>query len=206
MKIVIIPGVGYQKDNSKENCLGRNIQKEIQCDFEIFNWDHTILKYAMKSIMEMYECKEISYSDLRKFIAEVIFDFEFAIKYGGMVDIPEADYYIGHSAGSLFSMSQSKPSAMMGSPVSLVKYLPKISNEENYFINSILDSDKPILNIVNKYDVIAYPMQEPWVKNVYFRESIFNPISYFPLTAHLCYWKNKFVAKEIAKHIKEVTK
>jgi hypothetical protein len=209
MKIVVISGVGYQNNDDSIKCLMDKIKKKIECQYEIFKWNNTPAKTAMQtSSLELLLNKtlETSYSPLRRFVAEVIMDFEFALKYGGVIDVTEADYYIGHSAGTLFTMAQDKPSTMMGSPVALVKYLPTIANSENLFINSILDNDKSILNIINKYDVVAYPLNEPEVENVYFCGSKLNPMSYFPLTAHTGYWKSDFVANQIIKHIKSVIK
>lgn len=206
MKIVIIPGVGYQGNTKAIECLSARVKKEIDCELLIFNWDHASAKREIMRHTAMKNTCGASYDKLRAFVTEVILDFEFAIRYGGIIDIPDADYYIGHSAGSLFTMAQDKPSTMMGSPVALLKYLPKSSNTDNLFVNSILDNDKQILNIINKYDILAYPMDDPEVHNVYFRGSVLNPLAYFPLTAHTGYWENKFVANEIIKHIKSIVK
>jgi hypothetical protein len=204
MKIVIIPGVGYQSDNKPIEHLGNRIKKDIDCTYEIFNWHHTPLNRCGYCSYKKAN-DDLAYSDLRDFVTEVILDFEFAVKYGGTISIPFADYYIGHSAGSLFAISQDKPCAMFGSPVALVKYMPKTTTE-NLFVNSILDNDKSVLNLVNRYDVVAYPMHEPEVKDVYFDGFCLNPMSYFPLTAHTGYWESSFVAKEIVKHIKSLSK
>lgn len=209
MKIVVISGVGYQNNDDSIKCLMGKIQKEVNCEYEAFKWNNPSLRATMQaSTTELLfnKMSDVAYELLRRFVTEVIMDFEFALKYGGIVDVPEADYYIGHSAGTLFTMAQDKPSAMMGSPVALVKYLPTVANSENLFINSILDNDKSILNLINKYDVIAYPVNEPEVQNVYFSGSKINPMSYFPLTAHTGYWESNFVASQIAKHIKSVIK
>lgn len=208
MKIVIIPGVGYQSDNEPLKYLGNKIKEKYSCDYEIFNWDHTPIKEELEIAMLANKIKttnEMSYIELRSFVTEVILDFEYALKYGGIIDVTEADYYIGHSAGSLFAMAQDKPCTIMGSPIALVRYLPKSNNPYNLFVNTIFDNDKSILNLINKHDVVAYPLNDPEVKNVYFSGNFFNPLAYFPLTAHSSYWKSKFVIDEIVKHLKSIS-
>lgn len=212
MKIIIIPGVGYQSKTSPIKCLGEKIKKnlsDLSCEYEIFNWDHAALKKEIElasNSMELRSSGGTAYDSLRSFVTEVILDFEFAIKYGGLFEVPEADYYIGHSAGSLFATSQKKPSATMGSPIALVKYMPKQINSQNAFVCSVLNNEQPVINFVNRYDVVAYPLDEPNVKNVYFSGSKFNPLAYFPLTAHMGYWESNFVVNEITKHIRFVLK
>lgn len=209
MKVVIIPGVGYQTKKNPLQCLGDRIKSAMSCEYEIFSWDHTPIKSALEVATLAVELRKddgTSYEAMRSFVTEVILDFEFALKYGAVINVPEGDYYIGHSAGSLFAMAQNKPSTIIGSPVALVKYMPKSAHCDNLFVNSILDNCKSVLNLINKYDVVAYPLNEPNVENIYFSGNKLNPLSYFPLTAHTGYWESKFVSDQIIKHMKSVIK
>ena len=209
MKIIIIPGVGYQTDVDKHNYLGEEIKKKINTDYEVFNWNHdsvpanltnqfTDVKKRMDK--QLPDEKALAYNSLRRYIAEAILDFQYAIKYGSTIEIPEADYYIGHSAGSLFAIAQNKPATIMGSPYALVKYGPKDFMDDNGFLAQISLNTNPILNLINEYDVLAHPIYEGMFLNKFFRGSWLNPFTYFPLTAHTSYWESKFVIKSISDH------
>jgi hypothetical protein len=213
MKIVIIPGVGYQTGTKSYSYFGDKIKSQCSCEYEIFYWNHDFNKVTsdQKTIFKTFsdELKSntnISYNALRSNIVEILQDFEYALKFGASISVPSADYYIGHSAGSLFALSQDKPCAIMGSPAGILKCLPTSSNVNNLFVSSIIDNDKPILNLVNKYDVIAYPLASVQARNVYFSGSSLNPSSYFPFSAHAGYWESDFVINETLKHIKSVVK
>lgn len=202
-KIVIIPGVGYQKDTSKAKELGKNIQERFNCEYEVFNWDHTGVKiFESRTIA----AKNLAFKPLRDFLIEAILDFEYALKYMEDIDVPVADYYIGHSAGSFFAMAQNKPSTIMGSPFAIIKYMPKGTVERSRVIAKMMNNRELVLNLINEYDVLAYPVEEPIVDNVCFKGGFFNPLTYFPLTAHTGYWTNKFVEDNIVKHLKCIFK
>ena len=203
MKVVIIPGVGYQSSNETYSKFGNNIKKKMDCSFEIFKWnydsEHDI---DIKKIIT----SNLSYYEIRRFVVQVILDFEFSIRYGGKVKIPEADYYIGHSAGSLFALSQSKPCSTMGSPEALVKCFPDTENPRSLFLQNIRENTSSILNFVNRYDVLSYPVENENknVKNIYFHGWRLNPSTYSPISALTSYWTSGFVVDEIVKHMKVV--
>jgi hypothetical protein len=181
MKIVILPGVGFQEDRVDEK-LNEYLSKKLGAEVIWYNWRHELT----------YPKIELSYNFIRKWLSEVIFDFQFSINHAHDIDIPKADYYIGHSAGSLIAAIKDKPCILMGSPITLI---------EEYQLNDVLQAPplptKNVLNIINTYDALAYPSTLPYIINQFVKFSWYNPIK-----AHTRYFNNKNVIRAIYKQIK----
>jgi hypothetical protein len=114
-----------------------------------YNWKHKL------DIPDV----NLPYKDIRHWICEVILDFQTVVKHAFEMEIPEADFYIGHSAGSILALVQNKPSIIFGSPAILVESIQGIDA-----IRCLLNS-KPVLNIIHKKDVLAYPIPIDYVQN-----------------------------------------
>jgi len=179
MKIVLFPGVGFIEDTSKYEDFLLQVTKGISCDIEIFNWKH---EYLLPEIA-------LPYTSYRKWFAEVILDFQQIVKYADQMEVPEADIYMGHSAGSVLALAQKgKPCILYGSPAALVEII-----QDDGTIRDYIKDDRPILNVVNKYDLIAYTIDSNNVENVICSGRWFNPFTYFPISAHFYYWTSKSV-------------
>ena len=97
--------------------------------------------------------------------------------------MPDADFYFGHSAGSVLVSSTGKPCVMTGAPAQLVRDVE---------INA---ANTRILNIMHWLDPIAAMYQG--ADNVVLRRPMFMPVIY-PPAAHLSYWKSKAVVEMTA--------
>lgn len=192
MKIVLLPGVRVYKIATKHQDFLESIINELDCDGEIFTWEPGYLHPEY----------DLPLKPLRDFTYEIILDFQEAIEKDDVV-VPKADIYIGHSAGSIIALLQRKPTITMASPAPLINLVKDNIRAKKIMETIFKDSNAPVLNIINKYDVIACPFDKPNVENYeYTSGPWYNPASYFPLTAHSDYWTNKNVIKKIVEFIK----
>jgi hypothetical protein len=204
MKVVVFPGVGFQKNISSPKKFIASLKKEIGFDFdsEIFVWEHwysaPIISLPLKSI--------------REWTCEVLLDFQQVVVHALEMKVPKADLYVGHSAGSILALVQNKPCISMASPAALVELIDRnrdgVNCDNPYtsrIANMIMSNTKgrPVLNIINLYDVLAYPINSGNVENYECKGAIYNPLTYFPLCAHTSYWKSKEVIMKVAQTIKD---
>jgi hypothetical protein len=203
MKVVVIPGVGFQKGVRTYEDFAASVTKGLNCETEIYYWQPTTPIPDFKLPLEA----------VRKFVCDVILDFQFVTMDEQKINLPPADVYIGHSAGSVMALCKSKtPCIIMGSPALLIENLKeqslrtKSANQQiyiNLLANMKGDVNRPIVNFVNEYDVLAYPLKWLNVENVLFSGKVVNPFSYFPITAHGSYWTSKLVSKTINEKLKQ---
>lgn len=202
MKIVVLPGVNY-KNRPQHQYFLDTLMKNLNCDGEIFRWEDE----------HNYPDFELPLQDTREFVCGVILDFQQALLHATDIEVPDADIYIGHSAGSILALVQKdKPCVIMASPASLIENIvddPSYDAGLRYHIQNIMNSyrsnsHRPILNLVNKYDVISYKLNHPNVENYVYSESWYNPATYSPFNAHGSYWKSKKVINKIVEHINEL--
>jgi len=196
MKIILLPGVRVYKPDKIHVDFLNTLKDKLCCEGEIFTWEpgyqHPEYDLPLKSI--------------RDFTYEVILDFQEAITRAKELVIPKGDVYIGHSAGSIVALVQQKPTVVMASPAPLVDLINK-NNKSNQkaidLANLILrDPTIPVLNIVNKYDVLSCLFTKPNVENYQYTSKWYNPMSYFPISAHSDYWTNTTVINKIINAIK----
>lgn len=191
MKIIVLPGVGFNKSTEVYNAFANKVSKGLNCECSVHYWEHDW------NIPDL----SLPYDNFRDYVAEVILDFQQVVRHAFDMNIPEADYYIGHSAGSILSLVQLKPCIIFGSPAALVEVVNE-KNDTDVRIKSSTDSI-PILNIINKYDLLSYPLNWDNVNNVYLSGSVFSPTTYFPLSAHIFYWRSDKVIYEIVNAIEK---
>ena len=187
MKIVLFPGVGFHEDTTTHQKFMDSIKKELGCEVGIFVWEHY---WTMPE-------NDLPAKLVRGLVSEIILDFQQVIRHSETMEVPDADYYIGHSAGSIIAMSQDKPCIIMGSPAALVECV----NDGG--VRTTDYSSKKALNIVDKYDVIAHPLNHADVDNFIVKRSWFRLSSYTPYFSHTSYWKNKRVINKIVETIKK---
>jgi hypothetical protein len=194
-KICVLPGVGYHFPIKKKGLVKHLEKKYPEIDIEFHDWQHQYAKPDMPWKETWW------HHGMRAFSTEVMYDYQQAIKYAFSTVVPRADLYIGHSAGSIISLAQyNKPCIIFGSPATISQNA-WFNDKVNYIISSKAEHSgiaRPVLNIVNKYDVLSYPLQFQNVENVTYKKHRFNPIA-----AHLDYWKNPCVYKMVDLKIKE---
>ena len=200
MKIVLLPGVRvYKPEPNHENFL-KAVMKKTGCDGEIFTWEpgykHPEYDLPLKT--------------LRDFTYEVILDFQEAVTRATEIVVPVGDIYIGHSAGSIIALVRQKPTVTMASPAPLIELVNKnTANNQKAIdlLNLILRNPNiPILNMMNRYDVLACPFDKPNVENYQYTGSWYNPNAYNPLFAHSDYWTNSKVINKVSDTINNWTK
>ncbi len=188
MKIVVLPGVGFH-DANREPKLIKYLRKKLpNDDIEYFAWQHIseMPKYPFNAGWV--------YTLMRTWVAEVIMDFETAIRYALDITVPDADIYIGHSAGSIIALAQGDvPVITFGTPAEVLKDIQGVTI-------SALILKRKIFNIVNKSDVLAWPISKIEAQNFIYRSRWWKA---FPVRAHEDYWSNKKVHKIIVKKINE---
>jgi hypothetical protein len=197
MKIVLLPGVRIYEPKPKHEYFLKTITTKLGCEGEIFTWEpgyiHPEYNLPLKTV--------------RDFVYEVILDFQGAITCAIETVVPSADFYIGHSAGSIVALLQQKPTVVMASPAPLVNLIKrnKINNKRANDLADLMlrDPYMPILNIVNKYDVLACLFDKSNIEDYQYTGKWFNPLSYFPVTAHSDYWTNIEVINKIVQTIQK---
>ena len=195
MKIVLFPGVGFQKDKHPYNKFLTTIQEGLNCEGEVFYWKHD---WPLPDI-------ELPYNDVRKWVFEVILDFQQVIRHAKTMKVPEADYYLGHSAGSIIALVQKKPCIIFGSPAALVECIHDMDVNAGFINLSGIRYDNnhsKVFNIINEYDQLAYYLDEFHVENYVYKNGWWNPSTYNAISCHSDYWGNKKVMNKIVEVIK----
>jgi hypothetical protein len=123
-------------------------------------------------------------------------DFEYTIQNAYSMNVPTADLYIGHSAGSLIALTRNKPCIIFGSPAAIINTVDTVNVKSIMEIRA--ENSVNVLNILNKNDPIGLPLEYPCVENFYYCSNWLNPVG-----AHTDYWSNKTVSKKIVGKIKE---
>ncbi len=187
-KIVIIPGVGLFDDLLPDYLIVKLIKKHFPgWEIEWFNWKH---QYCIPNT-------DLCFPMIRKWFCEVVYDFETISNYAEMIKVPEADYYIGHSAGSILSLMQNKPAILCGSPARLLDM-----SLGSYVSRNILNAPK-VYNLIHKRDVIAYPLPYIHVQNEIVDTNWWRLSNWEPISAHLSYLKNKSISMKIIEILKQ---
>jgi len=191
MKVVVFPGVGANDVKPSYEYFLKKITDGLNCEGEIFVWEHG----------HDHPPNTLPLKDTRDFVCEVILDFQQVIVHALDMKVPEADIYIGHSAGSILALAQNKPSVIFASPAALVELISSDDANTKACCDVIRANDNKILNVINKYDVIAYPFDKPNVENYEYTGSWYKPWTYFPVTAHTHYWECDKAIKKIIKTV-----
>jgi hypothetical protein len=188
-KVVYIYGVGFHNETSKHHKFLDEIKEKANVETEDFRWTHG------KEIPN----QKLPYSNARDFFCEVVYDFQHVVKYADTIQVPEADLYIGHSAGSIICLMQNKPCVLYGSPAILVE-----SVVDNFSVMDKIYKNKcNILNIINEFDLLSYELPYNDIVNERYKGSWWNPSTYNPLWAHLNYFESKYVINRTVEFIKD---
>jgi hypothetical protein len=111
MKVVVLPGVNVEKDNIHYENFLIKIKNKFRCQGEVYIWESGW----------QHPETDLSYSGLRSFASNVILDFQQVIRHASKAFVPDADIYLGHSAGSIIALAQNKPCIIFGSPAVLTE-------------------------------------------------------------------------------------
>ena len=201
MKIVVLPGVNVYKEKPIYDKFLSKITKVLKCDGEVFIWEKGW----------EHPTPNLPYKAIRNYVCGALLDFQQALKYFD-IRVPEADIYLGHSAGSIIALAQKDTACVtFGSPAALVRTInihELIGKDVNSIVattelvNRMGELNRPVLNIINKHDIIAYPIDQSNVENFTYSTSGINPFTYSPITAHSNYWDNSKVINKIVATIK----
>ncbi len=207
MKIVLLPGVRIYSPKPKHEAFLKAITTKLGCEGEIFTWEpgykHPEYNLPLKS--------------LRDFTYEVILDFQEALTCAMKIQVPKGDVYIGHSAGSIIALVQEKPTVIMASPAALVNNLNiDITRNQGAETQRVIarlnlvfgNPFVSILNIINKYDVLACPLcplDNGIVENYEYTGLWYRLNTYNSLAAHSDYWTNTKVINKIIETIQKWT-
>ena len=195
MKVVVFPGVGDNEvRKSHEYFLGK-IKEGLGCEGEVFVWEHG----------REYPPPTLPLKSTRRFVCEVLLDFQQVVVHALDMKVPEADIYIGHSAGSILALAQKKPCVIFGSPAALVEVVDDCNNNDDgsAILRSVMRGNtNNILNVINRYDLLSYPLGGANVENYEFTGPWYRPDTKIPITAHTHYWKCKKATDKIIQTIK----
>jgi hypothetical protein len=201
MKIVVMPGVGFQSASQKYDDFCAYLKNNLNCEAEMFFWKHS---WPLPSDITL-PCR-----DTRLWTYEVILDFQQVLNYCFEMKLPEADYYIGHSAGSILALAQENKSCItFGSPAILIECLHESENTRANEMNTsvrlynMIKTKRNVYNIINEYDLLAYYIDLPNVENFTYEGPWYNPRTYEPLECHLGYWEDDIVREKIVETIKK---
>ena len=201
MDVVLIPGICFSRERrAKIIRFVDYLEKETDCSVDVlwFRKD----QYKENQGLSSWGSLKLENQDERRFLSELSFDIHYVMSNFKNIQIPKADVYIGHSAGCLLTMLCDKPSITMGNPASVLDMFYK--SEEFHFLKSISFASNPILNIVNRKDIAAYPFELPKVpvENFLFssHKNPFGEKSFRDF--HDNYYDNKKVLKLISNRLK----
>ena len=191
MKIVFFPGVGFNKDLSKYEGFLKTLQKRVSFEYEIFNWLHS---YLDKEHLDKHKDPNqgLRFKRVRSLFSEVVLDFQHVLLHAQDMEIPEADLYMGHSAGSIIALANSRGNncVTFGSPIKLIQI-------EDHPKNSIIANCKckstNVLNFVHKNDIIGYTIDKENTENYILTSPFYSMAAYSPIAAHRAYWKSNVV-------------
>ena len=184
-KICIVQGVGFFKDNPAKDMkeFMKKLSGKTGAECFVHRWQHDGKppKDPRNSLF---------FKPFREWVHEVMMDYaQVVVKLEGLQeDLPEADMYIGHSAGGVIvADGTDKPRIICGCPVQLIRNLVKPNTEAD------------ILNLMHYRDPIAAPIIG--ARNEITKDpaiwSLVNPIA-----AHTSYWTGEDAMKHIVKYYK----
>lgn len=190
--ICLIHGVGFPGSHPSIHVFGDKLGKRTGANCIVSMWEHPG-KFPVDP-----RSTAAFFGSERDFTWEVIMDFAYVVRnFENRVHVlPEADMYVGHSAGGVLALAKAdQPCVIMGCPVQLIKEISQVFSARAY--------SQPILNLLHDRDPIAAPMAS--VTNKYLTPATMN--EYFnPVAAHTSYWTHPGALNEVAawynEHIK----
>lgn len=191
MKLAILPGIGFHNKEPEKfiSFLRAGLGENWQVKW--LDWKHGYVA------PELPYKQDIITRGVRTLLEEVIFDFEYAVLHCEDFDMPIADVYIGHSAGSILALGSGTGNIItMGCPASLIESLGG-----QQMRRVLTEAKVPVFNIVNEKDIVSFPITNHNAENWYYKDSgpWYQPI----IGAHFSYWNNPVVMDTILDKIND---
>jgi len=171
--ICVVHGVGFSDEAVRG--YADNLQESVDATVMIHAWDHS---GVAPSPVRSGAC---FFGTTRKWLWEILMDYTYALKHIEDIvpTLPQADMYVGYSAGSLLISTLDVPKVYVASPVTLIERVTPLTAEK-------------ALNIMHYRDPIAAPM--PWAENVVVKDfSVWRFVN--PVAAHMECMNNSDVLK-----------
>lgn len=199
MNIVLVPGICFARDRRNKIVSFVDALKScVDCDIDVLWFRND--QYKSNKGLDARGPLKLKNKEKREFLCELSFDIHYVMKNFKTIEPPPADIYIGHSAGSLLTMLWGKPCITMGNPSSIIDMFH--GSEDFDLFKSDSFATNPILNIVNKLDVAAYPFELPNipVENVVFSSNVLCRNNFKEI--HESYYGSKKVIRTLEKKLK----
>jgi hypothetical protein len=182
MRVVLLHGVGLQRDNCKAiRKFSSELAHRLAATVELWMWDSPRTPVPDQRNTWLW-------SGLRNFVYEAINDFAHVSRNVDNIVklLPEADVYIGHSAGGVLAYETNKTACLLGSPAQLVRNIKATA---------------PVLNLMHYLDPIAAPVEGADNRVIY--KPLLKPwVS--PVAAHTDYWSEPYVLHTIVDWIESL--
>lgn len=175
-KICIVHGVGYTSESEVYASHIAEFARELArrtgvTSVELFPWQHPGQAPADPRGGWLFTYLREGLSTIIMDFAHVLYNLDTITK-----GLPQADMYIGHSAGGIIiSVKTDKPQVTMGCPLQLIENVRLCSNGSN------------VLNLMHAKDPVAAPISG--AENVVVRAPMFAGML-DPFSAHTSYWKS----------------
>lgn len=188
--ICFVHGVGKHKPGFSKPLSDRVKEKTGATVIEHV-WHHLSNPASQPEIGAMTFFRDLTMEIILDFVRSVI-DFK-----AHSAALPEADMYVGHSAGSIIICDNSKPKVLMGSPLRLIFAEATIRSA---MIGAIPRVGPKTLNIVCKQDAVASKVEMKGVEDLVISVPAYDLVSRtIPLMGHMSYWGNRSCADEIVR-------
>jgi hypothetical protein len=177
MKILVIHGVGKAHDECEDLAgFQTRLAAATGASVDLWIWDSP--KTEIRDPRNTW-----GWRWLRSFVHEAINDFaHISHNLERMVsELPDADVYIGNSAGGVLAYETRKPAILLGSPAQLVHNVKSLAL-------------RPVLNLMHYLDPIAAPVALADNQVIY--SPMFLPLIN-PVKAHTSYWSSGVVMDKI---------
>ena len=189
-KVCLIHGVGPY-DTTGMAQFGERMRALTGCTYELYLWRQPALPPPDP------RSQACLFGTERDFVWQVIMDFTYAVREfdAHASSIPDADFYVGHSAGGVLALARPmKPCVLMGCPVQLITQLHPM------FKLRLTGTASDVLNIVHNRDTIAAPLLAS-TNEYYDNGSCVEFVN--PIAAHTQYWHSQKAAELAANWLKQ---
>jgi hypothetical protein len=173
-KICVIPGVGFISPKDQVYSFASKLTAATAANVSVYDWQH------VGEFPDDSRSTQLGFGKIRDWTWEVIMDYTYVVKELDFRTqlVPDADMYIGHSAGSILSYAKgvNKPMVLAASPLQLIRNV-KLGVAET----------RKVLNVMHKRDPIGTPLVDA-VNKVIPDIDIWTGLN--PVGSHTSYWRD----------------
>ena len=174
-RICVLPGVGFNSNTITYQRFASRLGKNLGCEALVHPWKHS---------WQVPVERDMTLDSWRQWLSEVILDVRQVISNPQAILLPEADLYIGHSAGGALAWESGIDCVLMGSPLALLEPFTEPRRFQN------------VLNIAHTHDIIAHTLQRGG-ENFLIKPRDLMQLS--PIQAHSSYWNDSRVEGKITQ-------